>query len=410
MKKILLIHQNFPGQFKHLYPELVRHHEAVGLTINAHKPAAPIRLVQYSPKKGSTAGVHPWVGDLETKVIRAEAAYMVMLELRESGFTPDLVIAHPGWGESLFIKEVWPNTRLAVYCEFFYHLKGADVGFDPEFEVEDIGMAPRLSMKNVNMRLHMDMADAGIAPTQWQASVFPKAFQSKISVIHDGVDTDSIKPNPAVSLVLGRVGNIDRSHEIITFVNRNLEPMRGCHQFIRALPELMRLRPNARILIVGGDSVSYGKKPDGGKTWKQIFLDEVREKLDLSRIHFLGMLDRRNFTQLLQISTVHVYLTYPFVLSWSLMEAMSAGCAIVASQTKPVEEVIFDDETGVLTDFFNPQALAEKVAALAADPERRKRLGEAARAHVVKHYDLKTVCLPKQMAWVESLLETPNPA
>jgi glycosyltransferase involved in cell wall biosynthesis len=299
---------------------------------------------------------------------------------------------------------------LAVYCEFFYHLKGADVGFDPEFEVEDIGMAPRLSMKNVNMRLHMDMADAGIAPTQWQASVFPKAFQSKISVIHDGVDTDSIKPNPAVSLVLGRVGNIDRSHEIITFVNRNLEPMRGCHQFIRALPELMRLRPNARILIVGGDSVSYGKKPDGGKTWKQIFLDEVREKLDLSRIHFLGMLDRRNFTQLLQISTVHVYLTYPFVLSWSLMEAMSAGCAIVASQTKPVEEVIFDDETGVLTDFFNPQALAEKVAALAADPERRKRLGEAARAHVVKHYDLKTVCLPKQMAWVESLLETPNPA
>jgi glycosyltransferase involved in cell wall biosynthesis len=410
MKKILIIHQNFPGQFKHLYPELARHHDVVGLTINAHQPTAPIRLVQYRPKRGSTQGIHPWVSDLETKVIRAEAAYEIMLDLRENGFTPDLVLAHPGWGESLFIKEVWPSARLAVYCEFFYHLQGADVGFDPEFEVPDVGQGPRLKIKNVNMRLHMDMADAGLAPTQWQASVFPEDFRSKITVIHDGVDTASIAPNPDVSLVLGRIGRIDRSDEIITFVNRNLEPMRGCHQFIRALPELMRLRPKARILIVGGDSVSYGKKPEDGKTWKQIFMDEVRNSVDLSRIHFLGMVDHQRFVQLLQISTVHVYLTYPFVLSWSLIEAMSAGCAIVASKTKPLEEVLFDQENGVLTDFFDPQALAEKVAALSADPEKRQRLGSAARAFAIKHYDLNSVCLPRQLVWVESLLQaTPSP-
>ncbi len=406
MATILLIHQNFPGQFKHLYPELAKRHTVIGLTINPYKPTAPIQLVRYKPQRGTTQGVHPWVADLETKVIRGEAAWKVMQKLKDAGINPDLVLAHPGWGESLFVKEVWPQTKLAIYCEFYYHLHGADVNFDPEFSTDDPGQGPRMRMKNVNMRLNMDIADAALAPTQWQASVYPADFRQRITVIHDGVDTTDIQPKTDVSLTLGRAGRITRDDEIITFVNRNIEPMRGCHIFIRSLPTLMKLRPRARILIIGGDDVSYGAKPPDGKTWKQIFLDEVRDQIDMDRIHFVGSVPRDVFTQVLQVSTVHVYLTYPFVLSWSLIEAMSAGCAIVASDTAPLREAIRHNHNGVLTDFFNPQALAQAVSDLAADPQRRAQLGAAARADAVARYDLNTVCLPRQLAWIDTLLRT----
>jgi glycosyltransferase involved in cell wall biosynthesis len=403
-KRILLVHQNFPGQFKHLYPVLARHHEVLGLSINPYTPTAPIRLVRYKPQRGSTAKVHPWVSDLETKVIRGEAAHRAMLEIKDQGFVPDLVFAHPGWGEALFIREVWPETRLALYCEFYYHLQGADVNFDPEFSQPDVGQGPRLRMKNANMRLHMDIADAGLAPTRWQASVYPEPFRSRIQVIHDGVDTQQIAPKPDVSLTLGRAGRISRQDEIITFVNRNLEPMRGYHQFMRALPTLMSLRPKARILIVGSDDVSYGARPPEGQTWKQLFLNEVKDRIDMERIHFLGSIPRDLFTQLLQVSRVHVYLTYPFVLSWSLIEAMSAGCAVVASNTAPLKEVIEHDGNGLLVDFFDPEGLAQAVACLSADEQRRNRLGQAARQTAIDHYDLQTVCLPRQLAWLDGLL------
>lgn len=408
MANILLIHQNFPGQFKHLYPELAKHHTVIGLTINPYQPTAPIRLIRYKPQRGTTQGVHPWVSDLETKVIRGEAAFRVMGKLKTAGFNPDLVFAHPGWGESLFVKDVWPQTTLALYCEFFYHMHGADVNFDPEFETQDPGQAPRLRMKNANMRLHFDTVDAALSPTAWQASVYPPEFRERIAVIHDGVDTQTIAPKPDVSLTLGRAGRITRNDEIITFVNRNLEPMRGCHTFMRALPTLMQLRPKARILIIGNDDVSYGAKPPEGSTWKQIFLDEVRDRIDMERVHFVGSVPRDVFTQVLQVSTVHVYLTYPFVLSWSLIEAMSAGCAIVGSDTPPVREVIRHDVNGVLTDFFKPEALAEAVAALAADPARRARLGAAARQLALDSYDLRTVCLPRQLQWIDRLLAVKN--
>ena len=404
MARILLIHQNFPGQFKHLYPELAKQHEVVGLTINPYQSAAGVQVVRYVPQRGTTPNVHPWVSDLETKVIRGEAAYRTMLQLRDAGFNPDLVLAHPGWGESLFVKEVWPKAHLSVYCEFYYHLHGADVNFDPEFSTDDPGQGPRLAMKNVNMRLHMDIADSALSPTKWQASVYPDSFRDRITVIHDGVDTNSIAPDPNATLTLGRAGQISRKDEIITFVNRNLEPMRGYHVFMRALPRLMALRSNARFLIVGSDDVSYGARPEAGKTWRQIFFDEVKDRIDVNRIHFVGNVPRELFTRMLQVSTVHVYLTYPFVLSWSMIEAMSAGCAIVGSDTPPVREVIRHQENGLLVDFFNPEALADSVANLAGDPALRARLGAAARQDAISGYDLRTRCLPAQIAWVNSLL------
>jgi glycosyltransferase involved in cell wall biosynthesis len=416
--ELLFLHQNFPGQFKHLAPALAAQgHEVVALTLQK-VPATTwhgVRVIPYAVARGTSPTVHPWVADFETKVIRAEAAFRAMLALKAQGFAPDAVIAHPGWGESLFVKEVWPATKLGIYAEFFYHPHGADVGFDPEFPSTDPqGEACRLRLKNLNHLLHFDVADAAISPTHWQASTFPEPFRAKITVVHDGIDTDAIAPNPSVSLTLttqaGQQVTLTRHSEVITFVNRNLEPYRGYHVFMRALPEILERRPNARVLIVGGNEVSYGARPDpqryGNRPWRQIFIDEVRPRIpdaDWARVHFLGNVPYQHFIPLLQLSTVHVYLTYPFVLSWSLLEAMSAGCAMVASDTQPLHEAIRHDETGRLVQFFDIAGLANEICALLDDPAARQRLGANARAFAQAHYDLQRVCLPRQLEWVTTL-------
>jgi glycosyltransferase involved in cell wall biosynthesis len=411
--RILFVHQNFPGQFKHLAPALAENpaNEVVAFTMQSGMPETwqGVRLISYQAARGTTPNVHPWVSDFETKVIRGEAAFRAALTLRESGFTPDLIIAHSGWGESLFLKDIWPDTKMAIYCEFFYHTHGTDVNFDPEFINADPTNDCRLRLKNTNNLLHFDIADAGISPTYWQASTFPEPFRSHITVIHDGIDTKALAPNPSVSLSLntstGGTITLTRDDEVITFVNRNLEPYRGYHSFMRALPDIMRRRPNARILIVGADGVSYGSKAPDGKKWKDIFLSEVADQLDMNRIHFLGHIDYAHFIPLLQLSRVHVYLTYPFVLSWSLLEAMSVGCCIVASNTQPLHEAIHHNDTGRLVDFFDTAALANEVCNLLDSPGERARLGQNAREFAQHNYDLNTICLPRQLAWVNSFID-----
>ena len=416
---ILFIHQNFPGQFKFLAPALLKQgHNVRAMTMLKTEATQwqGVQLVHYSAKRGSTPNIHPWLSDFETKTIRAEACFKAALQMKAQGYMPDIIVAHHGWGESLFLKEVWPQAKLGIYCEFFYHPHGADVGFDPEFPAVDEGEVCRLRLKNLNNLLHFEVADAGISPTHWQASTFPESFKNKITVVHDGIDTQAVVPNPGVSLTLkmseGKDLVLTRQDEVITFVNRNLEPYRGYHTFMRALPQLLKERPSARVLIVGADDVSYGARPNvakyGSSKWKDIFANEVRGQIseaDWQRVHFLGHVPYKYFIPLLQLSTVHAYLTYPFVLSWSLLEAMSAGCAIVASDTQPLREAIVHNETGKLFDFFDASALARNVIELLDNPEERKRLGANARAFAQANYDLQTVCLPKQLAWVEKLKE-----
>ena len=264
---VLFVHQNFPGQFPHLASALAaRGERVVAMHINP-APAVPgVEMMRYQVNPPQRAGTpHPWLGDLDTKVHRAEAAWRAARGLKESGFVPDVIVAHPGWGESLFLKEVWPTARLGLYCEFYYRTEGADVGFDPEFQRNEPEQACRLRLKNANFELHFPMAQGGLAPTLWQRSVFPEPFQQRITVMHDGIDTQRVRPNPQASLVLStRSGDkieLRAGDEIITFVNRNLEPYRGWHVFARALPRLLRERPEARVLVVGGDEVSYGAPP-----------------------------------------------------------------------------------------------------------------------------------------------------
>ncbi len=406
--RILFIHQNFPGQFKFLAPALaLRGHEVMAMTMqeipsgNLHG----VKIVRYANQRGTTPNVHPWVADFETKIIRAEVCFRAALQIKQQGFTPDVIIAHHGWGESLFLKDVWSSAKLGIYCEYFYQTSGADVGFDSEFPVNDPADVCRVRLKNINNVLHLGVADGGISPTRWQAETFPANFRKNIRVVHDGIDTNVMRPNDKARLQLGKGNEATVDDEIITFVNRDLEPYRGYHIFMRSLPSLLKKRSKAQVLIVGGDGVSYGAAPPSG-TWRDIFADEVKSKIsqdDWDRVHFLGRISYDKFTALLQVSSVHVYLSYPFVLSWSLLEAMSIGCTIVASDTPPVREAIQDGETGVLVDFFDSEQLASEIDRLLSDSSERLRLGGHAREWALRNYDLKQVCLPEQIRWVEQL-------
>jgi glycosyltransferase involved in cell wall biosynthesis len=415
--RILLIHQNFPGQYKHLAPKLAElGHQVVALTPKVQKPVKwqGVNIIPYAIRGSSTANLHPWLIDFETKVLRGQSCYAAARDLRKRGFTPDVILAHHGWGESMFLKDVWPEARLGLYCELYHLTTKEFTNFDPEFAKDDLETdALRIRMKNLNNRLHAEVMDAGISPTAFQASTFPDSYQSRLTVAHDGIDTAVVKPDPEAALEITGGKVVTRDDEVITFINRNLEPYRGYHIFMRALPELLQRRPNAQVVMIGGDEVSYGASPPKGQTWKQLYIDEVRSKIpdaDWERVHFLGRVPYDRFLAMMQVSRVHVYLTYPFVLSWSLLESMATECAIVASGTRPVQEVLTEGETGRMVDFFDGPAMVERVCELMDDPEQRRALGKAARAFAVENYDLHSRCLPKHLQWVSDLGEmTPRP-
>ena len=406
--KVLFVHQNFPGQYVHIVQRLASQggHQLVALGINALDSSRPLpeslHYFRYPISQGNTKGVHRWVMEMETKTIRGEGCARAAQQLKDKGFTPDLICAHPGWGEALFLKSVWPDTPLLCYQEFFYQSQGFDSNFDPEFDLGwDWQSDARLKMKNAYLHLTLDQADWNISPTHFQASSFPEQWQKKISVIHDGVDTERARPNPAAApLQLPNGTVLSRDQQIVTFVNRRLEPYRGCHTFLRALPSLQQQFPDAQIVIVGETTgVSYGAACEQGE-WKDQFLAEIEGTYDPSRVHFTGTIPYEQFIPLLQLSSCHVYLTYPFVMSWSLLEAMACGCAVVGSDTAPVREVIRHNENGLLVDFFSPAELAAAVADLLTNRERAVAFGEAARNTVLRSYDLD-LCVQRQLSLMD---------
>lgn len=408
--QFLFIHQNFPGQFKHLAPALAtQENEIVALSITAQRlPSPGVKVLTYQPDFRAAHCMRDApveVREFHAKTLRGDSVARALQRLKNEGFVPDLIYAHSGWGEALFIKDVFPHTPLLVYAEYYYGTSDGDANFDPEFAVESLASMERLRLKNTHLLHALVAADQGLSPTHFQRDRHPELLREKIEVIHDGIDTTYFAPNPRAFVHLKSAGiTLRPTDEVVTFVARELEPYRGYHSFMRALPELMVLRPSAQIVIVGGYGCGYGAAHPEGKSWKDVFLNEVVDRIDLRRIHFVGKVPHDVLTQLLQVSTVHVYLTYPFVVSWSLLEAMSIGCLVVGSRTKPVEEIIEHGKTGLLVDFFNPIEIAQTVAKAVEHRDSHTGIRSAARRHIVEHYDLKSRCLPAQVRLLQSIV------
>lgn len=375
--KILFIHQSFPGQFGNLAASLARDAKNQVVALATQKLPAPdgVKVRAYTLLRAPAPGMHPLLQDQESKVLRAEACAAAAMQLKHDGFTPDVIVAHPGWGEALFIKDVFPHARLVIYCEYYYAAEGQDVGFDPEDPPLAFDQRCQLRLKNTANLLSLEIADAAIAPTQWQRSTYPAWAQEKITVIHDGIDYSRLKHNPTAGMSLSTPGGplkIKAGDEVLSYVSRNLEPIRGFRVLMRTLPEVLRRRPKARAIIVGGDERGYGYAPPDGKTWRQHMLAEVGDALDMSRVHFVGKVAYQAYLHILNISRVHAYWTSPFVLSWSYLEAAVSGLPVIASDTQPVRE--FAERLGTTTvGFFDQQAYADAaVERLARKPAARK--------------------------------------
>ena len=399
--KALFVHQNCPGQFRHLAPAMAaRGDEVIFITQKERPDIAGVRKIEYTPHRKVTPKIHPYLVSSEMAVINGQAVARIGFKLKEKGFAPDVMIGNPGWGETLYLKDVWPEVPLVLMSEFFYRGRGSDVGFDDEFNQGPDAALRARTRAGVHL-LALDAADAAYAATNWQRDQFPKAYRDKIRVIHDGIDCDAVRPDPNASFALPNGRFLTRDDEVLSYVARNLEPYRGFHSFMRALPKVLKARPDAMVVIVGGDEVSYGARAPDGKTWRNVLLEEIGPLPD--RVCFVGRIPYRNYLQLAQVSSVHTYLTYPFVLSWSMLEVMAAGGFVVGSRTPPVEEVIDDGRNGWLVDFFDTDEIADGLSR-ALDMRRDvDNLRKAARQTILERYALAD-CLNAQLALIDGLI------
>jgi len=405
--KVLFVHQNFPGQYREIFQWLVAQggHEIVFLT--QRKDVAQIngaRIVQYAshhkPREDAYGPTSYWEECCGNGLGAAFAAQKLAAE----GFRPDIVIGHVGWGELTFFKEVWRDVPILGFLEYYFLASGGSVGFDPEFPASE--HAPFLMhARNAVNFANIQTIDRGQSPTLFQRDTFPDSFHPKIYVKHDGIRTDRLTPDPDASVPLGRLGrSVTREDEIFTYMARNMEPTRGFHKFMRALPHILDARPDARALIIGGNEVSYGKASAAKGGYRAEMEREVGDRVDWDRVHFLGKVPYAAYRQIIRVSRCHVYLTVPFVLSWSCMESMSMGATIVASDTAPVREVMTHGETGLLVDFHDHEALARQVIDVLQRPAEFADLGQAARRHMVETYDFTTQCLPEHLRQINDLV------
>jgi glycosyltransferase involved in cell wall biosynthesis len=394
--RILFVHVNFPAQFRHLAASLGRNpgNEVVFLT-QEDRPdweIPGVRKAVYAPDMNTADPMGGLMGNSGSASRNAGAAMRAAVRLRSEGFVPDVICGHSGWGPTMLLQDVFPEAAFVGYFEWFYGSDSADMRFSGQKPT----LKSRTSVRVNNLPIINDLlsCDLGICPTRWQLEQFPVELRSKMSVVHDGVDTGYFSPDPAARMTLP-VLDLSDATEIVTYATRGMEPYRGFPQFLEAAVEVVRRRPQCHVVIGGEDRTCYGAPPEPGKTWKQVLLERLQP--DPERIHFVGALPYGQYRTLLRASSVHVYLTRPFVLSWSFLEAMSCGCLLVASDTEPVREVAIDGYNTLLTDFHSSTAIAERIVEALENRDRLKAVREQARQTIIDNYDLQKL-LPRRLA------------
>jgi glycosyltransferase involved in cell wall biosynthesis len=389
MANILIVHQNFPGQFPHIADALrARGDKVAAIGGKTARPRPGVDFRRWSTTRGTTKGIFDPATRAEADMIRGTAAAQAAMQLKRDGFTPDVIVGHPGWGETIFLKEIWPEARIVLFGEMLYRSHGGDLNFDPEFGADDLSRNMRAQAKNASQVLAFAYADAIVCPTPFQAGSFPPGLQPMIRVIHEGVDVSHAtrRPDARVKLPDGRM--LDRQTPVISFVNRTFEPLRGFHIFMRALPDFLAACPEAEVLMIGQPALAgYGGQSPNGKDWKSWILDELGDRLDPSRVHWMGKVPHGVLIDAFSIARAHVYYTYPFVLSWSLVEAMATEVPIIASDTGPVRDAITDGVEGMLLPFFDVSALSAALTRAVREPEAFAGMGEAARKRALADYD-----------------------
>jgi glycosyltransferase involved in cell wall biosynthesis len=406
--KFLFVHQNFPGQYLHIVRDLLAEggHEIVFMTEPNRNQIAGVRKVTYARPPATHAAVHPSAREFDVAMRRAESAYKGALQIKALGFTPDIIIGHHGWGELLNLTDAFPGVPILGYFEFYYRIDGTDVNFDPEFPMPVDRFAAVRAKNGVN-HLALALEQHGQTPTEWQWSTYPGWARSRIAVIPEGVDLDICKPDPALRKTTLSVGTlrVTPKQRLVTYVARNLEPYRGFHTMMRALPSLLRARPDVVVSLVGGDEVSYGAAPPAG-TWREMMMRELGDQIDLARVHFMGKVPYADHIRLLQRSDAHVYFTYPFVASWSLREALAIGAPVIGSDTKTVTEFVRHGETGLISPTLDAAALSQRLLELLEDRKLAARLGARAREYATRELDLKTY-LARYRAEIERITGKP---
>jgi glycosyltransferase involved in cell wall biosynthesis len=397
--EVLFVHPNFPGQFRRVAAAFTRMPGIKVFGVGDQSwiadiaPVADVELIAYPAPAKTAEELHPYTRSFNEAVRRGEQVVTTLTQYKLKGLEPDVIFTHPGWGDALFLRDIFPGAKVVGLFEYYYHARGGDLGFDPEYpsKLNDIF---RLRVLNATQLMALDCCDVGICPTQWQRSRFPAVWQNWLSVLHEGIDTDRVKPDPAMTLTLEDGTVLRAGDEVLTYVSRNLEPYRGFHVFMRALPTILAARPNCHVVIAGAWEQGYGPAAAEGTSYREQLLDEIRGRIDQSRVHFTGTLGYDNYVKLLQVSRLHVYLSYPFILSWSMLEAMSAGCLVLGSATAPVEEVLVEGENGLLFPFHSTSTLAARAIEALANPDAYASLRQQARQTIIDQYDFATVALP----------------
>lgn len=383
---VLFVHNAFPGQFGDLAKALMAAGVECAAIGEVHAPGLPgLPMVRYPIPRSSTPGILPLAAGPEADTIRAAAAYHAAKRLKAEGFAPQVIVGHATWGETLFLDEVFPDARLVIYPEVFPRPHGFHVGFDPEMKTPTDEELLSTKALGATKALAMSDADAIVCPTRFQASTLPEVFQPLVRIIHEGIDVDAIRPGPAPRLQVPGGPAIEPGMPVVTHINNNMEPARGLHIVARALPRLLAEVPGAQVLIFGHEAPwNYSGEPPAGMTWKEACLRGV--DLDPGRVHFIGHVPHDQMLATLRASAAHVYYSYPFVLSWSILEAMASGCYVIGSDTAPLREVIRDGVNGRLLPFFDVDALSDALIAACRDPAASAPLRAEARRTVVEGY------------------------